>query len=119
MMKKKIMRKISDCFVGQHQSDVGNLKHFFNSHPLAVIGFNAVASLIIQYLEIVLDVRLYIKYERHDYYWYLKVDKHCPDDIAFIKGTIQEYIKNNHWDDFIKINRTIDEDVLVLKTEIE
>lgn len=41
------MRKIIDCFVGQHQSDVDNLRHFFHRHPLAVIGFNAVASLII------------------------------------------------------------------------
>jgi hypothetical protein len=113
------MRKISDCFVGQQQADIDNIKHFFNSHPLAVIGFNAVASLIIQYLEIVLNVRLYVKYERHDYYWYLRVDKHCPDDINFIKGTIQEYIKTNHWDEFIKINRTIDESILVLKTEID
>lgn len=113
------MRKISDCFVGQHQSDVDNLKHFFHRHPLAVIGFNAVASLIIQYLESVLDIKLYVKYERHDYYWYIKVDKHSPDDIDFIKGTIQEYLKTNHWDDFIKINRTINEDTLVLKTEID
>lgn len=89
------MRKISDCFVGQHQSDVDNLRHFFNSHPLAVIGFNSIASLIVQYLEIVLDVRLYITYERHDYYWYLKVDKHSPDSLRSIKDSVQEYIVLN------------------------
>ena len=113
------MRKISDCFVGQHQADVDNLKHFFHRHPLAVIGFNAVASLIIQYLESVLDIKLYVKYERHDYYWYLRVDKHCPDSLRSIKDSIQEYIVLNKWEDFIKINYTIDNSVLVLKTEIE
>lgn len=113
------MRKISDCFVGQHQANVDNLKHFFHRHPLTVIGFNAVASLIIQYLEIVLDVKLYVKYEQHGYYWYIKVDKHSPDSIRCIKDSVQEYIVLNKWEDFIKINYTIDNSVLVLKTEIE
>lgn len=113
------MRKISDCFVGQHQADVDNLKHFFHRHPLAVIGFNAVASLIIQYLEIVLDVKLYVKYEQHGYYLYIKVDKHSPNSIRSIKDCIQEYIVFNKWEDFIKINYTIDNSILVLKTEIE
>lgn len=113
------MRKISDCFVGQHQSDVDNLKHFFHRHPLTVIGFNAVASLIVQYLESVLDIKLYVKYERHDYYWYIKVDKHSPDSLRSIKDSVQEYIILNKWEDFIKINYTIADNVLVLKTEID
>lgn len=113
------MRKLIDCFVGQQQSDISNIKHFIHTHPLAVIGFNAVASLIIQYLEFALDVKLYVKYDRHDYYWYIKIDKHCPDSIRSIKDSIQKYIVLNKWEDFIKINYTIADNVLVLKTEIE
>lgn len=112
------MREIGDCFVGQRQSDISNIRHFIKTHPLAVIGFNAIAYLIVQYLEITLNVRLYIKYEHHDYYWYIKIDKDCPINIDVIRETIYQYIKSNHWDYFIEINRTIDNDILVLKTEI-
>ena len=112
------MREIGDCFVGQRQSDISNIRHFIKTHPLTVIGFNAVAYLIVQHLEIALDVKPYIEYERYDYYWYLKVDKDCPIHIGVIRKIIYEYIKSNRWDYFIEINRTIDDTILVLKTEI-
>lgn len=119
MMNKKTMMKINDCFVGQHQADIDNLKNFINNHPLVVIGFNAMASLIVQHLEITLDVRLYINYERHNYYWYLKVDKYCPNDVSVIQKVIYDYIHLNCWDSFIKINQTINNSILVLKSDID
>lgn len=43
------MNKIDDCFVGQKQATIENLRTYVEQYPLAIVGFNAIASSLVNF----------------------------------------------------------------------
>lgn len=114
------MMKIDDCFVGQKKADIDNIINYIENHPLTIIGFNAIASALINFLDIQSNnnFKFNVDITRHNSYWYFEIDSryYSPEELEKI---INKYLKDNKLDDYIKYHKTGTKDMYVLMTKVE
>lgn len=114
------MMKIDECFVGQKQATIDNIKGYVENYPLSIIGFNVVASMLVNFLDIQSNnnFKFNVDITRHNSYWYFDVDSryYPPEDL---KATIDKYLKDNKLDSYIEYRKTVTKDFYVLTTKVE
>lgn len=114
------MIKISDCFVGQTQATIDNIQEYIKTYPLCILGFSFIKASIINHLKLTYDsINLYMEITDRSHYCYIDIDSNYSDNIESILNTINEYIKFNKLDDFIKISKTTVDSSLVLSIKVE
>lgn len=114
------MNKISDCFVGQIQATIRNIQEYIKAHPLAIVGFNAIASSLVNFLDIQSNdnFKFNVDIDRHNSYWYFTIcSKYYPAEQ--LKKVIDKYLNDNKLDDCICFKKTAGEDVYILMINVD
>lgn len=113
------MNKIDNCFVGQKQSDIENIKTYIEQYPLTIVGFNAIASSLVNFLDIQSNnnFKFNVDITRRNSYWYFDIDsRYCsPEEFETV---IDKYLKDNKLDDYLIFNKTTSENVYVLTINV-
>lgn len=114
------MIKISDCFVGQTQATIDNIQEYIRTYPLCVLGFSFIKAYIINHLKMTYDsIELWMEITDRSHYCYIEIDNNYKFSTYTILNTIDNYIKFNKLDDFIKISNIAKDDTLVLSIKVE
>lgn len=114
------MIKISDCFVGQTQTTIDNIQEYVRTYPLCILGFSFIKASIINHLKMTYDsIELWMEIIDRSHYCYIEIDNDYKFSIHTILNTIDNYIKFNKLDDFIKISNTTEDNTLVLSIKVE
>lgn len=114
-----MLKKLFNCFVGQQQATINNIKNYIADHPLTVIGFDAVASALTTYLECLdEEFRFNVDIDRRKGCWYFKIDTEYYD-IDKIKQSVGTYLKFNELDNIISFVPTIESKVYALKIDFK
>lgn len=114
-----MINKLRNCFAGQQQATIDNIKNYIADHPLTVIGFDAVSSALTTYLECIdEEFRLNVDIDRRKGCWYFKIDTNFYD-IDKIKQSVNTYLKFNELDNIISFVPTIESKVYALKIDFK
>lgn len=112
--------KIDDCFVDKKKEDIDNIINYIESYPLTIIGFNAIASALINFLDIQSNnnFKFNVDITRHNSYWYFEIDSryYSPEKLETI---INKYLIDNKLDNCIEYSKTTVKDRYVLITKVE
>ena len=113
------MNKIDNCFVSQRQSDIENIKTYIEQYPLTIVGFNAIASSLVNFLDIQSNnnFKFFVDIIRRNSYWYFDIDSkfYSPEELETV---IDKYLKDNKLDDYLVFNKTTSKDIYVLTINV-
>jgi len=113
-----------NCFVGQRQSDINNVKQYIETNIISTVGFHTIMRLIEHYLfNVIKDFKIFNEIVYHSSYIYIKVDyanKDCTKTMVDkIKDDINNLIKFLYLEDFVCVSDTIVDDIIMVKLNIK
>lgn len=112
--------KLIDCFVGQRQADIENIRTYIENYPLTIVGFNAIASSLVNFLDIQSNnnFKFNVDITRRNECWYFDIDSeyYSPQEL---KKVIDKYLEDNKLTDCLKFVQTTSKNVYVLMMNID
>lgn len=111
---------IVDCFVGNRNSDISNVKRYVENTIVCMLGYLSIATSIEHYLKGNLDFdMLFVSVEHHKTFTYFTANTKNNELVNKIKSLIEQYITNNNLNSVITVCDTTVDKTIAVKLDIK